>query len=96
MFWKKKVEKTVLLKEYIEKTINGDSILGWFKMGQAQEFINWLSNLQYTLTVGILEKPALTNEDLAFRKGELNALKTLRAKIIEIRSAKPNDEQTEE
>jgi len=96
MFWKKKVEKPVLLKEYIEKTVNGDTILGWLKMPQGTEFTNWLANLQYTLTVGILEKPTLTNEELQFRKGELNALKILRAKIIEIRSAKPNDEQTEE
>jgi len=95
MFWKKKTVKPVL-KEYIEKTINGDAILGWLKMPQGIEFTNWLANLENTLKVGIFEKPTFTNDDLQFRKGEVNALKILRAKIIEIRSAKPETDETEE
>ena len=96
MFWKKKIVKPTLLKAYVEKSINGNEILAFLKSSSAIEFVKWLENLEYTLKAGIFEKPAFTNEDLQFRKGEVNALKILRLKINEIRNAKPEPEETEE
>jgi hypothetical protein len=96
MFWKKKPEKMITLKKYIEKSINGESFLGWIKSGAAQEFLNWLENLEYTLTVNVLNRATLSNDDLQFRRGEISTLKALRLKITEYRTAKPEPEETEE
>ena len=96
MFWKKKPEEKELLEMYVDKKVFAEEILGWLKMPQAENLLNWLENLEYALKMGTFDKEDITEKALTLRRGEIRALKILRAKISDIRNVKPETDETEE
>lgn len=81
--------------KFVENAINGSDLAGWLKMSGGVELVKWIENLENALKYGLLDKPTVTNEELQYRKGEVNALKKLGSLIKDIRLVKEETEKEE-